>query len=406
MPSPVPTPVAAALGLVPAVLDGVRCLPGKAIQLPILAVSSALTGLETARRGYVDLADRGERLIARLRGTSFDELEDRVEDSLQGTPFAKPYDVVEDALEDVTENVTAFVRTAPARARKAAGAAATSTAEGLDRAAETVEDLAERTGTAVDRAADTVEKAGEKVGETIEDAGDAAGEALTAAGDRVEELSGATAGTVASLAATTDAATTDAPTADSTTATGTQTPDSTTESGSDASADEVPEDEAPKGVPTPKEVQPDSTPVTTAASASVVETVERVSAKIGGEVVSHDELPLPDFDHLTLGAVRGRMRSLDIPQLVQLRDYEKAKANRLPIVTMLDNRIAKLASDPTAPLSGGDVSGPSAKASSPKSPARGRKKGGSKASPATTAPATSAPRTAFGGLGGDVPNKG
>jgi hypothetical protein len=126
-------------------------------------------------------------------------------------------------------------------------------------------------------------------------------------------------------------------------------------------------------VPTPKEVQPDSTPVTTAASASVVETVERVSATIGGEVVSHDELPLPDFDHLTLGAVRGRMRSLDIPQLVQLRDYEKAKANRLPIVTMLDNRIAKLASDPTAPLSGGDVSGPSAKASSPKSPARDRR---------------------------------
>jgi len=363
MSSPVPTPVAAALGLVPAVLDGVRCLPGKAIQLPIFAVSSALSGLDTARRGYGDLADRGERLIARLRRTSFDEVEDRVEDSLQGTPFAKPYDLVEDALEDATENVTDFVRSAPARARKAAGAAATSTADGLDRAAETVEDLAERTGSAVDRAGDTVEQAGETAGELAQDLGEQAGDALSTAGDAVEELS-------------------------------------------DSATDEVPEDEAPKGAPTPKAVQPDSTPVTTAASPSVVDAVERVSATIGGEVLSHDELPLPDFDHLTLGAVRGRMRSLDIPQLVQLRDYEKAKANRFPIVTMLDNRIAKLASDPTAPLSGGDVSGPSAKASSPKSPARGRKKGSSKASPATTAPATSSPRTAFGGLGGDVPNKG
>jgi hypothetical protein len=43
------------------------------------------------------------------------------------------------------------------------------------------------------------------------------------------------------------------------------------------------------------------------------------------------------------------MRSLTVEQLVQIRDYEKAHADRLPIVTMLDNRIAKLASDASAP---------------------------------------------------------
>ena len=110
MPSTVPTPLAAALGIVPTVLDGVRRLPGKAISLPIYALSSALTTIDRARRDYDELAERGERLIARLRGTSFDELEDRVEDALQGTPLAAPYDRLEDALEDAAENVTELVR--------------------------------------------------------------------------------------------------------------------------------------------------------------------------------------------------------------------------------------------------------------------------------------------------------
>ena len=39
-----PTPVAAVLGIVPAVLDGVRRLPGRAVQLPVIAVSKARIG--------------------------------------------------------------------------------------------------------------------------------------------------------------------------------------------------------------------------------------------------------------------------------------------------------------------------------------------------------------------------
>jgi hypothetical protein len=119
--------------------------------------------------------------------------------------------------------------------------------------------------------------------------------------------------------------------------------------GPDTGADvDVPDAEAPKGVPTPKATEPDSTRISTAASSEVVEVVERLSANVGGPVLEHDELPLPDYDHMTLGSLRGRMRSLDLPQLIQIRDYEKAHADRLPIVTMLDNRIAKLANDPTA----------------------------------------------------------
>ena len=306
MPSPVPTPVAAALGLVPTVLDGVRSLPGKAVQLPVYAVSHALTSIGTVRQGYDDLAERGERLIAKLRGTSFDELEDRFEDRLQGTPLARPYDRIEDGLEDAAETVTQLVRSGTTKARKVA------------------------------------EKAPEKVADTAAaPAKKAAKKAAPKAAPQAEQL-------------------------------------------------EVPEAEAPKGEPTPAAPKPETTKVETAASPEVVETVEEVSAVVGGEVVSHDELPLPDYDHLTLGSLRGRMRSLDLPQLIQIRDYEKAHANRLPIVTMLDNRIAKLATDPTTPLSGGGQA--------PEE--RSGTAGGSKVSPQTADPGASNPTVAFGGLGG------
>ena len=313
MPSPVPTPVAAVLGLVPTVLGGVRALPGKVISLPIFAVSGALSSLDSARRGYDDLAGRGEQLIARLRGTSLDVLEDRVEDALAGTPLAAPYDRLEDAVEDAADVVTAFARNPRATAKKATRSARTTAAKGLDAAADTVEDLAT-----------------------------------------------ATAATAATAVPGATAVTAPAP------------------------------DEQPKGQPTPKATEPDSGRVASAATPDVVKTVEQVSSVIGGALLDHDELPLPDYDHLTLGALRGRMRSLDLPQLVALRDYEQAKANRLPVVTMLDNRIAKLATDPTAPLSGGHDSPPAGRTP----------QGGSKVSPVTSAPDTATPRTAFGGLGG------
>jgi hypothetical protein len=225
----VPTPVAAALGIVPTVVDGVKSLPGKAVQIPVLAVSSALTALETARREYDDLAVRGERLVARLRGEDLDGLEDWAEELVADTPLARPYEAVEDAVEDAVSKVTAL----------------------LDRAAE-----------------------------------------------------------------------------------------------KPASRD--------KSEPTPSETPSTPTPVETAATPEVVATVEAVSEAVTApEVTNHDELPLPDYDHMTLGSLRGRLRSLTVPELVQVRDYEKAHAHRLPVVTLLDNRIAKLATDAAATPSAG-----------------------------------------------------
>ncbi len=220
MPKSVPTPVAAALGLVPTVLDTARRLPGKAVQLPVLAVSSVLTAIDTAHKEYDELAGRGEKLVARLRGTSFDEVEDRIEDALASTPLAKPYDLVEDTVEDTVAKVS----------------------ELLDRAAQ----------------------------------------------------------------------------------------------------------RKPAAKKAPPTGPPRSTP-DTAATPDVVATVEQVVAAVTApEVTERGELPLADYDHMTLGSLRGRLRSLSVPELVQIRDYEKSHANRLPVVTLLDNRIGKLATDASA----------------------------------------------------------
>lgn len=80
--------------------------------------------------------------------------------------------------------------------------------------------------------------------------------------------------------------------------------------------------------------------VATAVAERVTNDVHREF--VPGDELSGDELPLVDYDHLTIGQLRARLRQLDAAQLVQLRDYEKAHANRLPILTVLENRIAKV----------------------------------------------------------------
>jgi hypothetical protein len=82
------------------------------------------------------------------------------------------------------------------------------------------------------------------------------------------------------------------------------------------------------------------------APGAVTDTVEKVSQQLAiAEPTSRDELPIPDFDNVSLASLRARLRSLTIEQLVTLREWEQAHAHRLPVVTLLDNRIAKLAAD-------------------------------------------------------------
>lgn len=57
---------------------------------------------------------------------------------------------------------------------------------------------------------------------------------------------------------------------------------------------------------------------------------------------SHAALPLEDYDHLTVGVLRSRVRSLALPELRQVHAYETEHGNRLPVLTVLANRIAQL----------------------------------------------------------------
>jgi hypothetical protein len=77
--------------------------------------------------------------------------------------------------------------------------------------------------------------------------------------------------------------------------------------------------------------------------------LEDVAQLTPGSELTHADLPLPDFDHQTVPQLRGRLRTLALPELVQLRDYEQAHAGRLPVLTLLDNRIAKLTEEPAPP---------------------------------------------------------
>jgi hypothetical protein len=55
------------------------------------------------------------------------------------------------------------------------------------------------------------------------------------------------------------------------------------------------------------------------------------------------ELPLPNYDDLTIASLRARLRNLSADQLAQLVDYEKSHANRADVIQMFERRIAKLA---------------------------------------------------------------
>lgn len=66
MPS-LPMPFRAALGLIATAADEARHLPDRAIELPMLAVSTALQLSLRAQQRYASLAARGDEVLSRRR---------------------------------------------------------------------------------------------------------------------------------------------------------------------------------------------------------------------------------------------------------------------------------------------------------------------------------------------------
>ena len=52
--------------------------------------------------------------------------------------------------------------------------------------------------------------------------------------------------------------------------------------------------------------------------------------------------PLPNYDELSVASLRARLRNLDVAQVRQLAEYERAHAARAEVLTMFERRIAKL----------------------------------------------------------------
>ena len=78
-----------------------------------------------------------------------------------------------------------------------------------------------------------------------------------------------------------------------------------------------------------------------------------MSAGTTGSASSPDrsDLPLPDYDHLPVGSLEARIRSLDADGLSTVLAYERAHGNRLPVTLLLERRLEAVRDG--AELSGG-----------------------------------------------------
>ena len=99
-------------------------------------------------------------------------------------------------------------------------------------------------------------------------------------------------------------------------------------------------------------------------------------------MTEHDRLPLPDYDHLPVEGLASRIRTLDAAGLETVLEYERAHADRLQVVTIMENRLTALREG--AQPSGGDPAAPAAD-----DPAASA--GGSKVSAATSGPPVNPP---------------
>ena len=72
---------------------------------------------------------------------------------------------------------------------------------------------------------------------------------------------------------------------------------------------------------------------------------ETSAAVAGGSKPGDASPPLTNYDELSVASLRARLRNLDLAQVRQLAEYERAHAARADVVGMFERRIAKLEAD-------------------------------------------------------------
>jgi hypothetical protein len=97
------------------------------------------------------------------------------------------------------------------------------------------------------------------------------------------------------------------------------------------------EPEAAAPEPVAPEVKPEA-PVTSGGHVRLLPPDEVPAA-----AAPASELPVPNYDDLSVASLRARLRNLSADQISQLIDYEKGHAGRADVITMFERRITKLA---------------------------------------------------------------
>jgi hypothetical protein len=114
---------------------------------------------------------------------------------------------------------------------------------------------------------------------------------------------------------------------------------------------------APAAVrPAPAPAPPAEAPATPAAEAAAAaapadaapadaETAAPATPAAAGSELGDSSPPLPNYDELSVASLRARLRNLDVVQVRQLAEYERAHAARADVIAMFERRIAKLEAD-------------------------------------------------------------
>ncbi|HUR50704.1 MAG TPA: hypothetical protein VMZ11_01130 [Mycobacteriales bacterium] len=90
-------------------------------------------------------------------------------------------------------------------------------------------------------------------------------------------------------------------------------------------------------------IPPEPPDVVAKESAVVLEAVAHVEDPLDRGRTQPE--PVPGYDAMTLGALRGRLRSLTGDDLERILTYERAHRVRGPVLTLVEHRLAKLAAE-------------------------------------------------------------
>jgi hypothetical protein len=79
-----------------------------------------------------------------------------------------------------------------------------------------------------------------------------------------------------------------------------------------------------------------------AVAAEVSTGPETVAAEVPAVAEPSGELPLANYDELSVASLRARLRNLSNGDLNQLMAYEQAHLNRPEVIKMFQNRLIKM----------------------------------------------------------------